>query len=60
MLENERVPRLIGLLIVLVFTGIGGMLVLGSDGTSRLVGLGLVLMGLAWIVIDVLRRRPVI
>jgi hypothetical protein len=59
-LENERVPRLIGLLIVLVFTGIGGMLVLGSDGTSRLVGLGLVLMGLAWIVIDVLRRRPVI
>ena len=56
-LENDHVLRLIGLLIVVLYTGIGAMLLVSSEGTSRIIGLGLVLMGLAWLVIDVLRRR---
>ena len=52
--------RLIGLVLVLVYTGIGAMLLAGSDGASTVVGVGLVLTGLTWLVIDVLKRRAVI
>lgn len=59
-LENERVLRLIGLVIVLFYTGIGAVILVGSEGASRAVGLVLVLTGLTWLVIDVLKRRAVI
>lgn len=58
-MENRWVLRLIGLIIVLAYTGVGAMLVFGGDETSRIVGLALVLTGLAWLVVDVWRRRPV-
>ena len=51
--------RLIGLAIILVYTGMGAMLVVGSAGVSRTLGLGLVLMGVAWLLIDGLKRRAV-
>ena len=52
--------RLMGLVLVLVYAGIGAVLLVGSDGASRVVGVGLVLTGLTWLVIDVLKRRAVI
>lgn len=48
---------MLGLLIVLLYTCIGALLLLASEGGSRILGLLLVLTGGAWLVVDVLRRR---
>jgi hypothetical protein len=51
--------RLLGLIIVFAFTCVGVLLV-GDDGSTRIFGLLVTVMGLAWLVVDRMRRRGVL
>lgn len=52
--------RLLGLIVVVLYTCLGVLLLADGEGTSWILGLVLVLTGVTWLAVDVLRRRGVI
>jgi hypothetical protein len=54
-----RVLRLVGLILVLVYTCVGLLLLVQDEGATHVVGLFLVLSGCTWLVVDRSRRRGV-
>jgi hypothetical protein len=58
--DDVRVLRLLGLIIVVVYTCLGVLLLADGEGATRALGLVLVLTGVSWLAVDVLRRRGVI
>ncbi|MCM0622744.1 hypothetical protein [Nocardioides bruguierae] len=53
--------RLLGLLLVWSYTGVGAvLLVSGPELGVRMLGLALMVLGVAWMILDVLRRTRVV
>ena len=58
--DDVFVLRLVGLLLILLFTGLGVVLLVEGQGATRVLGFVFVLTGATWFSVDLLRRRGVI
>ena len=58
--DDVLVLRLVGLVLVLIYTCVGTLLLVQAQGATRMIGLLLAVTGFAWLTVDVLRRRRVI